>query len=52
MKQIISDRNKFKLIDRICELRKKYPEMKVGPIDRPLCLGGFQDGVFEVEVEY
>ena len=52
MKQTVSDRDEFKLIDRICELRKQYPNLKVGEIQRPLIIGRVSDGVFEVEVEY
>lgn len=46
------DRNEFKLIERVCQLREQYPNLKVGEIQRPLIIGGIADGVFEVEIEY
>ncbi|UVF62474.1 hypothetical protein [Nitrososphaeria virus YSH_922147] len=51
-KETLYDRNETKLIERVCELRKIHPEIKVGEIFRPLIIGGVSDGVFEVEVEY
>lgn len=51
-KEVFSDRDEFKLIDRVCKLRESNPNIKVGSIQRPLILGGVSDGVFEVEVEY
>jgi hypothetical protein len=52
MKQILSDRNEPKLIERINALRKSNPNLKVGEIQRPLVIGGIADGVYEVEVEF
>ncbi|MCV0398508.1 MAG: hypothetical protein K5785_00780 [Nitrosarchaeum sp.] len=52
MKQVLSDRDEFKLIERICKLRESHPHIKVGEIQRPLVLGGVADGVYEVEVEF
>ena len=52
MKEIISDRDESNLIDRIIEIRKKYPKVIVGVIARPVKIGGVSDGVFEAEVEY
>ena len=51
-KETIYDRNEFKLIDRVCQLREIYSNLKVGEIRRPLIIGNIQDGVFEVEVEF
>ena len=51
-KEILYDRDEFKLIDMVCQLREMYPNLKVGEIQRPLVLGGVSDGVYEVEVEY
>lgn len=52
MKQLLSDRNESKLIERICALRESNPNIKVGEIQRPLVIGGISDGVYEVEVEF
>lgn len=52
MKEILSDRNETKLIERLCALRESNPNIKVGEIQRPLTIGGISDGVYEVEVEY
>lgn len=52
MKEILSDRNESKLIERLCALRESNPNIKVGEIQRPLTIGGISDGVYEVEVEY
>lgn len=48
MIELISDRNEFKLIDRIVTLRKQYPNLKVGNIQRPIEISD----VYEIEVEY
>lgn len=47
MKQTLYDRNEIKLIERIVNLRRKNPSIKVGEIKRPV----LQDEVFECEVE-
>lgn len=52
IKELLSDRDENKLINRIIKLRELYPHIKVGQISRPLKLGGISDGVFEVEVEF
>lgn len=46
-KQTLYDRNESKLIERICDLRKQYPHLKVGQIQRPFT----SDEVYEVEIE-
>lgn len=51
-KELLSDRDELKLIERIISLRESYPNIIVGEIQRPLRIGGVSDGVFEVEVEY
>ena len=52
MKETIYDRNELKLIERLCELRETYPNMKVVLGERPLVLGGVSDDVYCAEVEY
>jgi hypothetical protein len=52
MKEMLYDRDEFKLIERIISLRESYPNLKVGEIQRPLTIGGVSDGVCEVWVEY
>lgn len=50
--ETLYDRDETKLIDRVIQLRKQYPNLKVGEIQRPLILGGVSDGVYEVVVEW
>lgn len=52
MKETIYDRNELKLIERLCELREMYPNMKVVLGERPLILCGLSDGVYSAEVDY
>jgi hypothetical protein len=52
LKEVISDRNEYKLIERLINMRTSYPNMKVGEIKRPLVVGGIADGTYDVEVEY
>jgi len=52
MKEILSDRNESKLIERINALRESHPDLKVGEIKRPLVIGGVADGVYQAEVQY
>lgn len=48
MQETLYDRDEFKLIDRVCQLRETHPNLKVGEIKRPENEGL----VFEVEVKY
>ncbi len=52
MKHVLNDRDEFKLIERVCSLRKSFADVKVGEIQRPLVIGGVADGTYSVEVEY
>ncbi|MBM2819759.1 MAG: hypothetical protein HW410_1441 [Nitrosarchaeum sp.] len=52
MKKTLYDRDELKLIERLCDLRETYPNMKVMLGERPLVLGGISDGVYSAEVEY
>jgi len=47
-KYTLYDRDEFKLIDRICQLREIHPNVIGGEIQRPYTT----DEVFEVEVQY
>ena len=48
MKQTLYDRDEFKLIQRVCEIRESNPDIKVSEILKPYT----QDEVYKVEVEY
>jgi len=48
MRETLYDRDEFKLIDRVCQLRKQNPNVIVGQIQRD----DIQDDVFEVEIEF
>ena len=50
--QILYDRDEFKLIERVCQLRETNPDLKVGDIQRPYDTPGFNGDVYEVEVEF
>ena len=52
MKETIYDRDEFKLIERLCELREMYPNIKVVLGERPLVLGGVSDDVYSAEIDY
>ena len=52
MKETLYDRDELKLIERICDLREMYPNLKVVLGERPLVLGGVFDGVYSAKVEY
>lgn len=52
MKETIYDRDEFKLIERICNLRERHPDLKVVLGQRPLVIGGMSDGVYSAEIDY
>ncbi len=52
MSETLYDRDEFKLIERVCQLREAFPNLKVGEIKRPYNTVGFNGDVFEVEVDY
>jgi hypothetical protein len=52
MKETLYDRDESKLIERICQLRKIYPNLTVQLHERPLVIGGISDGVYSARVEY
>jgi len=51
-KETLYDRDEFKLIERVCQLRETYPNIKVGEIKRPNNTSGFTGATFELEVEF
>lgn len=51
-KDTLYDKDEFKLIDRVCQTREIYPDLKVGKIQRPNETLGFSGNVFQVDIEY
>jgi len=46
-KQTLYDRDEFKLIERVCNLRTENPNLKTGEIQRPFT----KDEVYWIEIE-
>ncbi len=52
MKETLYDRDEFKLVERICNLRERHPDLKVVLGQRPLVIGEVSDDVYSAEIEY
>lgn len=52
IRQTLSDRDEFKLIKRVEQLRKQHPNLKVSSYKKPVVVGGIADNVYEIEVEF